>query len=58
MNKKNKNYIANFDNLVDLVDDHGDVKFLVLEDVELELKSNVLIDGLNVPGQNASWPLL
>jgi len=46
MSKKDKNYIAEFDNLVDLVDDNGDVKFLVLEDGELKLKSDVLIDRI------------
>ena len=37
MKKKNKkNYTANFENLVDLVDHDGKVKFLVLDDGELE----------------------
>jgi len=41
-----KNYTANFENLVDLVDHDGKVKFLVLDDGHLQLKSDVVIDGL------------
>jgi len=42
---KDINYIAHFDNLVDLVDDEGVVKFLVIDNGKLKLLSEINIDG-------------
>jgi len=44
-NEKDINYIAHFDNLVDVVEDEGEIKFLVSEDDELKLKTEITIEG-------------